>query len=219
MAKKTFQPISGSGTHVVLEFPNLPPLHMGSLITISYNVYRDKTPVFNCGQPTVDGFAIGNKYVAGSLITAMFKEDEFSKFMEEYDEYYKNTVDGNTLINLSGHLKEVHTRMKDDLTSFNVHIIFTSEYTKDASRIILYDVNLVSNGQVMSIEDMATESTHQFVAKDIREQHNITNDIRSIDQSIRFKKGSAVIRRKRKFNDPDIVSPETRGIDLVSDIS
>jgi hypothetical protein len=74
--------VGGSDTHVVLEFPSLGAtnnfLYMGSLVTVSYSVHRDKTPVYNCGSPLVDGFAIGNKYVAGSMITTMFNEDELA---------------------------------------------------------------------------------------------------------------------------------------------
>ena len=66
----------GSSTHVYVDFHLLDsndriisvPIYMGSVITLSYSVYRSKQSVFNCGTNTIDGFAIGNKYVAGTLI-------------------------------------------------------------------------------------------------------------------------------------------------------
>lgn len=199
--ERTFNTVGGAHTHVVLETANIPPLYMGSLITLSYNVYRDKTPVFNCGNSVIDGFAIGNKYVAGSMITTMFTNDELADFMNKYSRYYE----GVTTTNSSDTFKEIHTFMQDDLTEFTISIIFTSEYSSDATRVVLYDANFISNGQVMSIDDVITETTHQFVARDIRPQHDIQDPITHVQTSTRVRKGSNVLRGKCRKIQPDIV--------------
>jgi len=171
-----FHSIGGAQTHIVLEMTreagNTPYILLGSALTLSYSVYRDKTPVFNCGSSLVDGFSIGNKYVAGSLISMMNSVDEFASFMQSigsdtYQSPYSSVVP----------VKEVHTFMRDDLVPFNIHAIFSTEYTSVVKRIIIYDATFINNGQVMSINDLITENTMSFVGRDIQEQHNI-NDVR-----------------------------------------
>lgn len=184
VSESRFDSVGGSSTHVVLEFPGIGYLYMGSVVTISYSVYREKTPVFNLGNTNVDGFAIGKKYVAGSMVSSMFLKDELADFIErhsdiealknsDYSDFLKKELSG------GGNLKEVHNYMRDDLTSFNVHLIFTSEYSSEARRIIIYGANFINNGQVSSINDIVTESTASFVAKDVKEQHDISSEISS----------------------------------------
>jgi len=183
--------VSGANTHIILEFanqlntnkqqgggkPKPPPfLYMGSAITFSYSVYRDKTPVFNCGSSIANGFAIGNKYVAGSLVTTMYEQDEFADLIAYAEKQAIITKNTKQLLspykNITG-LKEYHTVMKDDLFSFNIHVIFTSEYHGDIRRIIVYNATFINNSQVMSIHDLITETTISYVAVDVREQHSL----------------------------------------------
>ena len=188
MAEKTYVTVGGPNAHVLLEFPGAGDfLYLGSILTLSYQVYRNKTPVFNCGDPVVDGFAIGNKYVAGTIITTMFVKDEITDFLR--------------LINKEGaysgienqSLKRMHTYMKDDATSFNIHVIFTSEYTGDLSRIIIYDATFINNGQVMSINDLITEQTASFVARDVREQHSLNQNFKNINSKQYVTKASDLL--------------------------
>lgn len=195
--------MGGSDINVILEFPTLLSdqqptfLHLNSLVTISYSVYRDKRPIFNLGQPTIDGFAIGNKYIAGSFITTMFLRDELSSFLDEglknaqaTSNYRESTLLENEK---DSSYKRIHTVMRDDLTTFNIHIVFSSEVGSEMSRIIIYDANFINNGQVMSIEDLVTENTLSFIAKDIREQHKISDPIQSIKHSKIVKKASSLV--------------------------
>jgi hypothetical protein len=183
---ESFTPVGGSSTHVLLEFPTMGEgfLYMGSAITVSYSVYRSKTPVFNCGNSLIDGFAIGHKYVAGSIVSTMFLKDELSDFIQKNNdiEEIKNSeyaVYSENLMRKQS-LKEIHTSMKDDIAAFNMHIIFTSEYSLKATRIIIYDATFINNGQVMSVNDIITEGTLSFVARDIREQHDMNDSFKSI---------------------------------------
>lgn len=188
--KKTLN-VSGSSTHVVLEFPfEGGYFYLGSLVSISYSAYRDKSPVFLCGSPTVSGFAIGNRYVAGSMILNMFLEDEMSMFIESklQDAYGRKKV--KTMNDI------LHSYGKDDLLSFNISIIFTSEYHTDASAIRIYGASFVNNGQVMSIEDLVTEHTVSFVARSIKEQHNIKDGMITFEQTPPSLTGSAILRAK-----------------------
>ncbi len=196
----TIKSVGGSSTHIVLEFPDIGFIYMGSVVSLSYNVYRDKAPVFNCGNTTISGFAIGKKYVAGSMVNLMFSKDEISDFISKYNlqKQLENTdiSDFAKKQNSDQSLKEIHTFMKDDLTSFNIHCIFTSEYHDEATRIIIYGANFINNGQVMSVDDIITESTISFVAKDLREQHHLSEDITTLRDKTHILTGSQLIAQK-----------------------
>jgi hypothetical protein len=185
----------------VLEFPEVGFIYMGSIVSLSYNVYRDKAPVFNCGNTTISGFAIGKKYVAGSIVNIIFTEDEIANFVKEYGVHY-SIRNADTLSDFSRKqaadqsLKEIHTFMKDDLTSFNIHCIFTSEYHAEAKRVIIYGATFINNGQVMSIDDIITEGTVSFVAKDIKEQHDLSEEIESIRSKPYAMSGSELAKRR-----------------------
>jgi hypothetical protein len=186
-------PVGGSSTHIVLEFPNERKfLYMGSVVSLSYSVYRDKTPVFALGQNTIRGFGIGNKYVAGSMVLNMFLDDEIATFINEVIGEREELLlpDG---FNKDQSYKETHTYMRDDITSFNIHAIFSSEYHGDATKITIYDANFVNNGQVMSVDDIVTESTASFVAKDVREQHRIGDIITPVAPTNYTPTGSQIV--------------------------
>lgn len=189
--QKTLLPISGSSTHVILEFPfEQGFIYLGSLVSISYSTYRDKSPVFLCGNNSITGFAIGNKYVAGSMILNMFLEDELSIFINEK---VRSVIGKRKLDTIN---KQLHSFVKDDLISFNISIIFTSEYHQDASAVRIYGATFVNNGQVMSVEDLVTENTLSFVAQSIKEQHTLADGVFSFEQSPPSLTGSQLISRR-----------------------
>ena len=214
MARQPIKPytsiaVGGSNTHVVLEFPALAGLnnylYMGSLVTISYSVHRDKVPVFNCGSPLVDGFSIGNKFVAGSMVTTMFQDDELALFMEQYTKHFTGVVNRQQLSqqiterSFSTTNKPVHTFMSDDLTSFNIHIIFASEYEEAIRKLIVYDATFITSGRVMSIEDLVTETTFQYVARDIKEQYTSEEIIQSLPTSSNVQTGTKLLKSLGKL--------------------
>ena len=200
--------VNGSNTYVALEFPDATKcgrpylLLMGSVVTISYSTYRDKAPVFNVGDSVTDGFAIGNKYVAGSLICISYKEDEIVTFLDKFKSQYRNdefrnikdvyaNINGevlptNAIIpdthgkdtagNIHGSstpvmdpIKSVHHMMRDDLIDFNIHLISTSELSSSIRRTVIHGATFLNNGMVLSVNDLVTESTASFVAKEIQE--------------------------------------------------
>jgi len=124
--------VGGVHTHILLEFSQElghgTLLYLGSVLSLSYSVYRDKTPVFNCGSHLIDGFSIANKYVAGSLMTVMYTYDEFAQFLEQIELDNRQTNQSTTEYKNAIGIKEFHTYMRDDLIPFNIHAIFTSEY-------------------------------------------------------------------------------------------
>ncbi len=196
--------VGGSDIQVILEFPSITingspgMLHLTSAISVSYSVYRAKTNVYNIGQPLLAGLALGKKYVAGSIITVSWDIDEISEFVNEYIESKENiekTDDFGRVteqfadqeLNVKGRslqsYKQLHTVMRDDLTSFNMMFVMDDEYygAERVRCIKVYDCQFINNGQVMSINDIVTENTLSFIARDIREQHAFNKGIVSLD--------------------------------------
>lgn len=180
--------VNGSDIQVILRFPDLlvngepGVLHLASVITVSYSVYREKAPVYNIGQPLLSGFGIGKKYVAGSLITVSFDTDEISDFINRYLESQENKdFDRTDALLDGGTYKKIHTMMRDDLSSFDMVFIMEDEMSGvgNAKEIILYDAQFINNGQVMSINDLITENTLSFIARDIREQRPFGTELES----------------------------------------
>lgn len=209
--KYTRVAVGGSDIQVMLEFPTIfvngqaAILHMASCISISYSVYRAKSMVYNIGQPVLGGLSIGKKYVAGSIITVSYDIDEISNFVETnlaqanngqaFKKNSNGTIDDSAssagTFGIFGDdgdqsLKDVHTVMRDDLTPFNIHLLSSEENYGDAraNRIVVYGAQFINNGQVMSINDLITENTLQFIGRDIREQHAINSPSQSIISAI-----------------------------------
>jgi rubrerythrin len=132
---------------------------------------------------------MNKKYVAGTMVNALLGKDEIAEFINQYSKYAKQadfqkyqelaTYSAYKAKTESQQVKKFHTFMKDDLTAFNVDVLFTSEYTDDVSRITLYGCNFINNGQVMSVHDMISEYTMSFVAKDMRELHDLNDAVTS----------------------------------------
>lgn len=202
MAAENYQYIAvgGSDIQVALEFPTLSingqaaTFVMASAITVSYSVYRAKSNVYNMGQPLLSGLSVGKKYVAGSMITVSYQVDEISNFINQYVASQQQATTNSTgqvstpqisIQNQSvadGSLKNIYSYMRDDLPPFNIHFTMTDEYNgmADASTIIVYGAQFINNGQVMSIEDIITENTLSFIARDVREQTPLGQDTRNI---------------------------------------
>ena len=178
----TYRSIGGSSIDVILQFPytvgkdtkSLPYIYLGSAITVAYSVYRAKTPVYRLGDTTPNGFAIGKKTVAGSIVKAVMEEDEIKEYLTKVAS--SGILNTNNIIPISeiSFAKEFNNVMKDDLLDFNIILLFTSEYNNSIRVETIYGANIISNGQIMSAQDLFTEATMSFVAKDVKQMGDVS---------------------------------------------
>ena len=124
---------------------------LGKLQTLSYSIYQQKQPVRVLGNMNAKDYVYGQRTIAGSLVFAVFNRHWL---VDVYDEL----VD-------KGMMKNWHY-VADELPPFDITISFANEYGYD-SKMALYGVRLMTEGQVMSINDIYIENTYQFVATDI----------------------------------------------------
>ena len=184
----TMENISGSEVQIMFEFPTNDVqksvyIHMSNIITVSHSVARTKIPVYLMGDTMVSGLALGTKMVAGSIVKLYTRNDALTTHIKQFvDERFERIkaekVAGLGDIESNISLKEVSDFMRDDLSPFNIHLITTSE--SDNSNTSSFGVDtiigatLINTGNVFSIENLISEETMSFLAKEVRYQTDIS---------------------------------------------
>ena len=140
------------------------PRVFGEIQTLTYSIYRPTTPVYALGRINPKGVVRGQRTIAGSLIFTVFDRHVLKSVMKSYsakntdNKYYK--FDANELTEMSANMKT------DEMPPFDINITFMNEYGNSAT-LNIYGVHILTEGQTMSIEDMITENTMQYIAMDI----------------------------------------------------
>lgn len=124
------------------------------ILTISWSIFREKSPVRVCGTSSPKGYVRGFRTIAGSLVFATFNRQ--------------------ALVGLSTYDYEVFTSPKDlfslpypdMLPPFDVILLFKNEYGY-LSRMILYGVDITNVGSQHSVHDIYAEEVMQFTARRI----------------------------------------------------
>lgn len=180
--------ISGSEVQVIFEFPTNDIqeslyIHMGTLVTVSHSVARSKIPVYLLGDTTMSGLALGNKMVAGSIVKLYTRNDPITQHIKRFvdarfEKVRKEKLKsfGNVTDNLS--YKEMSEYMRDDLSPFNIHMITMSESDIEEGQKFGVDTiigaTIINTGNVFSIENLISEETISFVAKEVKYQTDVT---------------------------------------------
>ena len=137
---------------------------IGSLQTITYSIYMDKKPIRSLGNINPKDYVFGPRTIAGSLVFLVFNRHIVKQLLED----------------TSMHRYDDYNVLADELPPFDITISFANEYGYKSS-LAIYGVRLVTEGQTMSINDIYTENTYQFVATNIDylediEQKSISNE-------------------------------------------
>lgn len=119
---------------------------LGSLQTLSTSTHQDKVPVRNIGNINAVEYTMGQRTIAGSMVFAVFDRHFADEIFNDLKEYTNDTV-----------------ILADEIPALNLTITLANEYGS-RSRMALYGVKFVDEGQVLSINDLYTENTFQFVA-------------------------------------------------------
>lgn len=119
---------------------------LGSLQTLSVSTHQDKKPVRVIGSVNALDYTMGQRTIAGSLVFAVFDQHFATEMFNDLSE-----ATGKTFL------------LPDELPAIDLTITFANEYGR-TSRMAIYGVRIINEGQVMSINDLYTENTYQFVA-------------------------------------------------------
>jgi len=122
------------------------------LTTITVSVHRVKSPAVACGYINPKGWARGRRTIAGTLVMTKFTTDVLYTFLKSGA--------------FTSDLSKDTTYMKvDQLPPFNLTLLFADEYGNSSSQRLL-GVELVTSGDIYSIQDMLSEQTVSYVAAD-----------------------------------------------------
>jgi hypothetical protein len=129
--------------------------------TMSLSVFRPKTPVRCLGAVYPRSFVRCSRTIAGTLIFTVFHKHVLQELLtaglnpystgqvgRDYDFYHDTTM------------------LPDQLPPLDVTMVFANEYG-NTSYLTVWGLEFVSEGTTFSIEDLFSESTMQFVARDI----------------------------------------------------
>ena len=134
---------------------SLPPINgkainkyytLGSLQPLSISTHQDKRPVRSLGVINAKDYVMGPRTIAGSMVFAVFNKHFATEIM--------NDLGAGTGYNVV---------LPDEIPALNITVNFANEYGR-MSRMAIYGVKIINEGQVMSINDLYTENTYQFVA-------------------------------------------------------
>lgn len=146
-----YKSFSGTDTLVFIMMPGCNPVILGSITTVSYSQYRTKQPVINLGRTNINGVTRGTRIYAGTMIFTLINQH-----------WLKDLMENDKLKWLAGH-EELKS---DELPLFDLMIVSANEYGSCVTMYI-YGVDITDEGQVISVEDLFTENTLSFVARDI----------------------------------------------------
>ena len=123
---------------------------LGSLQTMSYSTHQDRAPVRSIGNINAIDYVQGQRTIAGTMVFAMFHQHWMTPLLEELENHVPNT-----------------DIWSDELPALNLTISMANEYGYK-SNMVLYGVKFIDDGGVMSINDLYTENTLQYVATGIQ---------------------------------------------------
>ena len=135
--------------------PLAPPIGavkvLAELQTLSISTQRDKSPVLALGHVYPKGFTRKRRLIAGSMIATVFYKHIFEEIMT----IHSSEFDGMAYT----------SAIPDQMPPLDITISFANEYG-NVSRMAIYGLEFVSSGMTLSIEDIITEETMSFVARD-----------------------------------------------------
>lgn len=118
---------------------------LGSIQTLSISTHQDKRPVRSLGVINAKDYVMGPRTIAGSMVFAVFNKHFATEIMNDLGATQNSVI------------------LPDEIPALDITISFANEYGKK-SRMAIYGLKFINEGQVMSINDLYTENTYQFVA-------------------------------------------------------
>ena len=125
---------------------------LGELQTITYSVHREKSAVTLLGRINPVSFTRGLRTIAGTLVFTVFNKEVLDELI---DVYADDALD-----------KGFSSILLDQIPPFDITIQFMNE-DGYLSSLVIYGVEIVDEGQTMSINDLIIENIKSYKARDI----------------------------------------------------
>lgn len=161
---KYYKSFSGTDTLAFIMMPGASPVVIGSLTTISYSMYRNKKPVINIGRTNINGVTRGSRIFAGTMIFTLINQHWLKELQQQGGTWLSNY--GYTNINGEWVPDDNYELRVDELPLFDIMIVSANEYGNYVSMYI-YGIDFTDEAQTVSVEDLFTENTFSFIARDV----------------------------------------------------
>lgn len=136
---------------------------LGTLDSFSFSSFREKNAIRTLGRSHALGYTRGPRTVAGSLTFNATQENELLAFFAGVD---LNEVPYGNI--------PMKTLMLDQIDPFNVILMFSNEMGGN-SVLQLFNLELSSESQRMSVHDILVQNTVNFYATDILPMQDVGN--------------------------------------------
>ena len=137
-------------------------VHLDSIATVSVSIYEAKAPVRALGHASPVGFSGNIRSIAGSIICILQDEHPLSKLMKQpYDKHLDDAI---------------NRKVAGRIFPFNLMLMYKNEVGNGLSMQI-DNIEIISEGIVTSVNDLATEMVFQFVATEMH-QLKVTSDLK-----------------------------------------
>jgi len=184
----TLQSLQSQMKDVSLILSNVSTLVLAECQSLSISTFRDKKDVRACGCVYPKGFTRGSRTIAGSLVFTVFDQSVLWRILEAHPSDFDGNVFSSAIL--------------DQLPPVDIIITLANEYGSE-SIMTIFGVEFVSEGTVMSIEDLLTESTVQYVARDLDPMRARKSKIKKDNPSQMLKTAFTGTRATDLLNDPE----------------
>lgn len=160
---------------------------LAELQTISISSHREKFPVRALGSTYPKAFTRGPRTIAGTMIYTVFDRNILDEFLESHpSDFDAHNPTTSALI--------------DQIPPFDITIAFANELGQ-VSRMAIYGVEMVNEGQTMSIEDLLLENVVQFVARDYDPMRVVSQ--RKLDENNRMTNDTTTLKASSLLDEQD----------------
>lgn len=135
-------------------------VRIGDIQTLTYSSHRDAAPVRTLGRSNPVAHVTGQRTIAGSLIFATFNKRALADL---YTGSSKISLEGTLPDGMESISSARVLKPTDTIPPFDIVLYFASETGND-SVMFIYRVQVFSEGQTFSVQDIYTEHTMQYVA-------------------------------------------------------
>jgi len=160
---------------------SIPYFTLGSIHTVSYSSFREKFAVRSLGRTQAKAYTRGPRTVAGTLVFNVIQEHELLKLLGDAN---AGALDRTGVT----HPEAV---MLDQVQPFNLMLLFANEYG-EYSTMHLFNIDLSSEGQEMSVDSIVTHNTMNFYATDMIPLKSLGSNWENYDQMINGEVGKAI---------------------------